>query len=155
VYASRPTAQMKTIMDRLTLMNLYTRTFGRMPVVGAATSGVAPTGGTARELADFFGSKVGVVGVNTASLNAAYAPLTEEHYPKQKRKAIRMGQKLVDTVQLPVHARRKSLKMRWIDLLWQNFIVRLVLSHPEQFAGVIRTWRNNGMVPVEKLPDFP
>lgn len=153
VYASRPTAQMKSLMDRLTLLNLYTRSFGKMLVVGAATSGVAPTRGTARELADFFGNKIGIVGVNTASLNAAYAPLDDENYPKQKQAAIRMGRKLADRVRLPVHVRRKSLKMRWINLLWRYFIVRLVVKNPEQFAGVIQIWRENGMVSAQQLPE--
>jgi len=68
VYEGYPPAQMKTLMDRPALLDLYTRTFARQKTVGVATSGGAPTRGVARSLADFFGQRVAILGAKTTSI---------------------------------------------------------------------------------------
>jgi hypothetical protein len=59
---------MKTLLDRPTLLALYTRTFEWHRSAGVATSGVAPTGGVVRGLASFFGRRVGAIGAKTTAL---------------------------------------------------------------------------------------
>jgi multimeric flavodoxin WrbA len=144
VYEGQPTAQLKTLMDRLTLLNLYTDLFEKPCSVGVTTSGVAPTRGLARELAVFFGRRVGVVGAKTANLAMGYQPLAEVHAQRLPDRARRLGRRLVRQIQSHALGQRRSLMGIWISILRRLFIRPLVVKNAEQFAGVIQIWREKG-----------
>jgi len=137
VYEGHATAQLKTLMDRLTLLVLYTDTFARQRSVGVATSGLAPTRSTAR-VADLFGHCSGTIGAKVASLAEGYRPLTVADFPRLPRRARALGRRLVRDIW---HFRAFSLKRAWIGFL-RGLLRRFVVErHPDQFAGVIRIWR--------------
>jgi len=147
VYEGFPPAQMKTLMDRLTLLNLYTRTFARQKTIGVATSGVAPTSGVARTLADFFGHRVAIIGAKTTTIKHGYTRLSEVGNDRLRAQAVALGQRLVDEICVP---RRQWLPTPievWFRLfLWPHVVKPLVTRHPEQFAGVMRIWKEKGML---------
>lgn len=138
VYEGQPTAQLKTLMDRLALLVLYADTFARQHSVGVATSGLAPTGGTAKA-ADLFGHCSGTIGAKVASLAQGYRPLTEADFPRLPRRARALGRRLVRDIRHPDQG--FNLKRAWIGFL-RGLLRRFVVErHPDQFAGVIRIWR--------------
>jgi NAD(P)H-dependent FMN reductase len=144
VYADQPTAQLKTLMDRLTLLNLYAYTFEQQRSVGVATSGVAPTGGVAKNLAGFFGRRSGAIGAKTASLARGYQPLADVHKPGLPAQARALGRRLVADIWTPRRLRFPPLDYVWF-LVLQRFVVRrLVTRQPDQFAGVLRIWQEKG-----------
>jgi len=143
VYEGEPTAQLKTLMDRLTLLNLYTNTFEGKRTVGVTTSGVAPTIGLAKRLADFFGQRSGVIGAKTASISKGYQPLADVHPSRLPERARELGRRLIRDIERP--QRRLPSPMRlWVRFL-RRFVVRpLVEGNPDQFAGVLAIWKEKG-----------
>lgn len=147
VYSGHPPAQMRTLMDRLTLLNLYTGTFERQRTLGVATSGVAPVGGVAKDLAVFFGRCHATIGAKTASIKHGYRPLKEHHDPRLPPRARVSGRRLVQEIRSPRRRWLPAFKEAWIALL-RRFVVRpLVLGQRDQFAGVLRIWQEKGWIP--------
>jgi NAD(P)H-dependent FMN reductase len=144
VYGGQATAQLKTFLDRLTLLNLYTHTFERQWSVGVATSGVAPTRGLARGLAMLLGRPSGIVGAKTASVARGYRPLVEAHSPRLPTRARAVGRRLVANIECPRRLRAPSLGQLWHRILMRLVIRPLVTGHPDQFAGVLRIWEEKG-----------
>jgi NAD(P)H-dependent FMN reductase len=135
VYEGQPTAQLKTLMDRLALLVLYTDLFARQRSVGVATSGLAPTRGTAKA-AEMFGLSSGIIGARTSSLSRGYQPLSERHAPRLPGRARALGRKLVRDVRSSDRALDvKQLYMEILRSLLNRFLVR---RNPEQFAGAMR-----------------
>lgn len=144
VYADQPTVQLKTLLDRLTLLNLYAYIFERQRSVGVATSGVAPTGGVAKNLAGFFGRRSGAIGAKTASLARGYQPLADVHKPGLPAQARALGRRLVADIRSPRRLCFLPLDYVWL-LVLQRFVVRrLVTRQPAQFAGVLHIWQERG-----------
>ena len=138
-YEGEPTAQLKTLLDRLTLLNLYTRTFEGAWSVGVATSGVAPTSGVAKHLADFFGQRAGIIGAKTTTVARGYGSLSADHDPRLPERARKLGRLLAARIAHPPR-RLPSPMLVWISIL-RRFVVRpLVEGNPEQFAGVLAIW---------------
>ena len=139
-YEGETTAQLKALMDRLTLLNLYTRTFEGAWSEGVATSGVAPTSGVAKHLADFFGQRAGIIGAKTTTIARGYGSLSADHDPRLPERARRLGRLLVARIAHPPR-RLPSPMLLWISIL-RRFVVRpLVEGNPEQFAGVLAIWK--------------
>jgi multimeric flavodoxin WrbA len=152
VYEGSPPAQMKTLMDRLTLLNLYTRTFARQKTIGVATSGVAPTGGVARTVADFFGQGVAIIGAKTTSIERGYTRLGETENIRLRERAAALGERLVAEIRSPNRRWLPTPIEVWFRLFLWPYVVRpLVTRHPEQFAGVIRIWKEQGMAPASTM----
>lgn len=137
VYEDQPTAQLKTLMDRLALLCLYTDTFAKQHSVGVATSGLAPTSNTAKAAA-IFGQCSGIIGAKVASFTEGYQPLVEAHSPRLPRRARTLGRRLVQDIQRPDRA--FNLERAWINFLRGLLRRFVVMRHPDQFAGVIRIW---------------
>jgi NAD(P)H-dependent FMN reductase len=153
VYGGQPTAQLKTFLDRLTLLNLYTHTFDRQWSVGVATSGVAPTRGLARGLAVHLGRPSGIVGAKTASVARGYQPLTEVHSPRLPTRARAVGRRLVADIQRPRRLRAPSLGHLWHRILMRLVIRPLVNGHPGQFTAVLRIWEEKGWTGAGGTPE--
>jgi multimeric flavodoxin WrbA len=137
VYEGQTTAQLKTLQDRLTLFILYTDLFSRQRTVGVATSGIAPTKGTAKKAAEFSRCS-GIIGAQTASFTKGYRPLAEAHSPRLPRRARALGRKLVRDIR---NAKAFDLKRAWIGFLRFLLNTFLVSRYPDQFAGAIRMQR--------------
>ncbi|MFW5769115.1 MAG: flavodoxin family protein [Spirochaetota bacterium] len=137
VYEGMPTAQLKTLLDRMTLLNLYAATFSDKLSVGVATSGIAPPRGTARTAAGMFGSVVGIIGAKTATLKGGMKHLEERHDPGLPRKARRLGGKLVKKALTSERKRFSSLKAAWIYFLRKYLLKKLVTRFPEDFRAAI------------------
>jgi multimeric flavodoxin WrbA len=135
VYEGQPTAQLKTLMDRLALFVLYTDLFAQQRSVGVATSGLAPTRGTAKA-AEMFGRSSGIIGAQTASLRKGYQPLAERHSPRLPRRARALGGKLVRDIRRSDRA--LDLRRLYIAALRSLLNRFLVERNPELFAGAIR-----------------
>lgn len=144
VYADRPTAQLKTLMDRLTLLNLYTDTFHRQRTVGVATSGIAPTRGVAREIATFFGRRQGIIGSTTASISRGYEPLAERPNPRLRVRARALGRSLVTRIQSTSRVRLPSLTQIYFNMLRRLALRPLLTRHADLFAGVLQIWKEKG-----------
>lgn len=143
VYGGQPTAQLKALLDRLTLLNLYARAFERQWTVGVATSGVAPTGGVAAGLADFFGRRVGAIGGKTTTVATGYRPLSEDHDPRLPGRARKLGRLL--TARISGVSRGLPSPMGiWIGILRRLVIRPLVEGNPDQFGGVLAIWKEKG-----------
>ena len=144
VYEGQPTAQLKTFLDRITLLNLYTHTFEHKWSVGVATSGVAPTRGLAKELAMLFGQRSGVIGAKTTSIDRGYQRLADVHSPRLPKRARAVGRKLVQDVLSGSRWRLPRPQDLWIAALRRWVVRPLVTGHPEQFAGVLDIWQAKG-----------
>jgi len=142
VYEDQPTAQLKTLMDRVALLALYADIFSRQHSVGVATSGLAPTGNTARA-AEMFGRCSGVIGAKVTSLTEGYRMLAEAHSPCLPRQARALGRRLVRDIQLPDRA--FNLKRAWIGFLRRLLRRFVVERQPDLFAGVIRIWQEKAL----------
>lgn len=135
VYADAPTALLKTLMDRMTLLVLYTALFEDKPTVGVATSGFAPTKGVAKKIA-MFGQRCGVIGANTTTFKRGPQPLDRFHKPNLPLQANKTGKKLVCRI---LSGRRVlNLDGLWIHVLRKYFLSKLVAGHPDFFAAVIK-----------------
>ena len=141
VYEGQPTAQLKTFLDRLTLLNLYVGTFTEQYSVGVATSGIAPTRCTAKAAAEGLGRCCGTLGAKTASLAHGYQPLSRSHSPRLPDRARGLGERLVRTIRHPRKLSTVHLNHLWIGFLRQVLKHVVVKRSPEQFAGVLRLWR--------------
>jgi multimeric flavodoxin WrbA len=144
VYEGEPTAQLKVLLDRLTLLHLYTQTFEDQRTIGIATSGVAPTRGVAKSLANFFGRPVGILGAKTSTVAHGYRPLTDSHPDRLPEKARRMGERLAHHLSAPSRIQIPTPQALWIALLRHVIIRRMITGNPEQFNGVIEIWRQRG-----------
>ncbi len=141
VYEGEATALFKTFVNRNTLFSLYMGIFDEQKTLGVATSGIAPAGKVARDVASLFGNKYGTVTAKTASLSKGYINITEEAYPKVKEKAHKLGYRFASK---DVHKTGKKLKVRWIQFLRRNFLKKIILKSPDQFKGVIKYWKKKG-----------
>jgi NAD(P)H-dependent FMN reductase len=139
VYGDQPTAQLKTLLDRLTLLNLYTDTFRRQRSVGVATSGVAPAGKVAKGLATVLGRRAGAIGARTASVTQGYRPLAQAHKAALPGRARAMGRTLVTAIRSP--RRPPPVIYAWFWVLRRLVLRPMVTRHPNQFAGVLSIWR--------------
>jgi NAD(P)H-dependent FMN reductase len=146
VYSDRPTARLATFIDRATVLNLFTDTFGGKRSVGVATSGLAPTGGVARKTADLFGQRSGHVGARTATFEHGYRALSAETHPGLPTKARAVGRKLVGDVVGPARLRVPGPFTLWVWLLRRVVLRRFVTRHADQFAGVLRIWRERRLL---------
>lgn len=144
VYEGGPSAQMKTLLDRLTLLSLFTLTFEGKWCVGVATSGIAPTGGVAADLSNSFGFSGGHIGATTSTIKHGYRPLDEFHQARLPNRAQALGQKLVARIQTSSRPGLHLIKWQWIRFLHNAFIQPMVTGHPEQFGGVLQIWREKG-----------
>lgn len=143
VYEGQPAAQMCTLLDRLCLLNLYGYLLDGKWAVGVATSGVAPTGGVADNLANFFGRNCGKIGATTATLTGGYHVLANHHHPNLPVRARALGHKLVQSIQRPAW-QSVTLKYLWIEFLRRVLLRRLVTRNAGQFAGILPVWQERG-----------
>lgn len=140
VYEGHTTALLKTFLDRITMLNLYTDTFYKQYSVGVATSGVAPYKKLAAELSQNFGKPVGYIGAKTATLKHAYQDLKNVHKKGLEEKAKKLGEKLVYRI---IKGKSGfSVKGIWISILRKLILKPMVLRNKEQFCGVIEIWKD-------------
>jgi len=135
VYADAPTAILKTLMDRMTLLNLYAATFQKKFSIGVATSGLAPTKGVAKGIAEMFGQRCGAIGATTATLENGPQPLEQNHRPDLPARANKLGKRFVNRISAnkPVF----SLKSLWINILRKYLLSKMVTRFPKFFGGAI------------------
>ena len=146
VYEGGPTAQLKTVMDRSALFALYADSFSKPRSVGVATSGVAPTRKVAREISEIFGRRIATITSKTAKLSGGYIPLSAKNNPGLKKRAKRVGLKLLDRIERPTTIEPAGLKYLWIGFLRRIFLKRLITNNPGQFEGIIRIWKEKGWI---------
>lgn len=138
VYGGKPTAQLKTLFDRITLLKLYAMILEDGYSIGVATSGIAPTGGVAKEITEFFGRRIGTIGIKCGSLKKGYQHLAENSNHKKRDKARKLGRKLVEKCQKG--GKTFSLKHLWINFLRKYLLSRMIKRNEEEFAGIIPIW---------------
>ncbi len=148
VYSGEPTAQLKTFLDRLTLFKLYSNIFNKQKTVGVTTSGIAPTKRLAKNLGNFFGRRVGIIGVKTATLKKGYQPLIDHYNKKIPKRAHMLGKKLVKKIEQDSNPR--GFTYWWINFLRKHLLSRVLKNSPEHFAGVIPIWLENGWLKSKK-----
>jgi multimeric flavodoxin WrbA len=144
VYEGHPSAQLKTLQDRLALFSLYYGNFDHLWTVGLATSGLAPSGGTAREATNCFGKRFATLGMRTATFGGVARPLEETISARRAARARRLGARLVRRTQGTARFSLANLKGAWIVFLRRHLIVKELRGDRERFAGVIRAWRRKG-----------
>jgi NAD(P)H-dependent FMN reductase len=144
VYEGQPTAQLKTFLDRMTLLGLYTRTYEAQRSVGVATSGVAPTAGVAKYVAGMFGQRCGVIGAKTTSIAHGYQRLAEVHDRRLPERARALGRSLVARIQTAHQPRFPTPAHLWYGILARFVLQPMVARNAEQFAGVLQIWREKG-----------
>jgi hypothetical protein len=147
VYEGSPSAQFKTFLDRLTLLNLYTNLFERQHSVGVATSGVAPTKPVAKGIAFVLGRPVGTIGARTSTPAHGYQPLSMVHDPRLPEKARTLGQHLMMNIRQSRSFRFPSREYLIYLLCQRAFLRPMVLNNPDQFAGVLHIWEVQGKIP--------
>jgi len=149
VYLGSPSAQMKLLLDRLSLLQCYAGTFDRHWSVGVATSSQGPNLGVARRLASFFGHPVGALGARTCTAREGCQPLASHHPRRLPERARALGRRLV------ADARAGRRAIRPLDPAWREaallsplrrllFVRPLIVLHPEPYAAVLRIWREKG-----------
>lgn len=144
VYEGYPSAQMKTVMDRVSLLNLYAGAHEDKYAIGVATSGIAPTRKTAKTCAITFGRRLDWIGGKTASLDGGYTNISKDSHPKLVSKAKRKGKKLVKYSEKP--KLKRSLFYRWINFLRKRFLSRLVRKNKDQFKAVYEIMVDKGWI---------
>jgi NAD(P)H-dependent FMN reductase len=147
VYEGGPSAQFKTFLDRMTLLNLYTNLFERQHSVGVATSGIAPTEGVAKGLAVVLWQPAGTIGAKTCTRLHGYQPLAAVHDPRLPDKARALGRRLVANIRQPQRFRFPSREYLIYWLCLRAFLRPMVLNNPDQFAGVLDIWESQGKLP--------
>ena len=147
VYEGGPSAQFKTFLDRLTLLNLYTDLFERQHSVGVATSGIAPTEDVAKGIAFVLGHPTGTIGAKTCTPAHGYQSLATVHDPRLPEKAQALGKRLVANIRKPKRFRFPSREYLVYRLCQRAFLQPMVLDNPDQFAGVLRIWETQGKLP--------
>lgn len=150
VYEGAPTAQLKTLMDRLTLLHLYTNLFENLFSVGIATSGIAPTKGVASELASFFGRRSGYIGATTSTVAHGYRPLAQAHDPRLPLRARKLGKRLVADILSPERFRLPQWNRLFYRMMWSGFLLPMAMNNPTQFTGVLRLLDEKGKLPKNK-----
>jgi multimeric flavodoxin WrbA len=142
VYGGNPTAQLKTLMDRITLLKLYAGILDDGYSVGVATSGIAPTKSVAKDAASMFGKRIGQIGVKCANLSGDFKSLDVDLDHKDKEKAKELGRELVKKCR--EGGKGWSLKSAWVNFLRKFFLKRLILRNKEMFSGIIKIWKDKG-----------
>jgi multimeric flavodoxin WrbA len=142
VYSGQATAILKTLQDRLTLLKLFTGILSSAKTIGVTTSGIAPTKKLGKNLANFFGRKVGIVGIKCASLKSGYQNINDVCSEKDRKKAKKLGMKLMNSIKK--QKKTRSLIYSWINFLRKHLLSRMIRNNPEQFRGVLSTWREKG-----------
>lgn len=148
VYADGPTALLKTLMDRFTLLNLFVGIFEKQYTVGVSTSGFAPNKKLAKKIAMVMGHKIGVIGVKTSSIKNGYQSLKDLKKDRLNRKAHELGRKLVSSIRL--NKKPHSFMYWWINFLRKHLIKRVIKNNPEQFSGILPIWQQKGWLKPEK-----
>jgi len=143
VYAGRPMARMKTLMDRLTLLIRYAGTFDDRHS-GVATSGIAPVGGVAREAAGAFVRVTSAIGAKTASATSSIPGLLHIDDRRLPDGARSLGRRLVRDVEGYGERLSTRLQGRWYSFLRRRMLRRFIVSNAERFAGVVFIWRQKG-----------
>ena len=139
VYSGEPTGYLKILIDRLTLLKLYSDILNSQNSVGVTTSGIAPTKKLAKRIANFFGRRVGIIGVKTASIKRGYQSLNNMNNGKILEKANTLGKTLVESIKNNHHPR--TLFYWWITFLRKHLLSRVIKNSPEQFSSVIPIWK--------------
>lgn len=147
VYEGAPTAQLKTLMDRLALVHLYTILFERQFSVGVATSGIAPTKEVAKGLAFFFGRRSGYIGATTSTVAHGYRHLAEFHDPRLPDRARKIGRCLVADIQVPDRFRLPQRDSVVLWTLWKCFVRPMAANNPDQFSAVLSILDQKGRLP--------
>jgi multimeric flavodoxin WrbA len=147
VYEGGPSAQFKTFLDRLTLLNLYTNLFEHQHSVGVATSGIAPTEEVAKSMAFVLGRPAGTIGARTCTPAQGYQSLATDHDMRLPMKAQALGQRLVANIRQPKRFRFPSREYLIYQMCQRVFLRPMVLNNPDQFAGVLRIWEEQGKLP--------
>jgi hypothetical protein len=142
VYGGNVTAQLKTLMDRITLLKLYAGILDEGYSVGVSTSGIAPTKGVAKDAASMFGRRIGHMGVKTASLSGGFKSLDVDSDHEDKEEALELGRELAGKCQQD--GGKWSLKYAWIGFLRKVFLKRLILKNKKSFSGIIQIWKEKG-----------
>jgi len=142
VYSGDPTAILKTLMDRLTLLLLYVDLFDKQLSVGVTTSGIAPPNKLAKKIGSHFGHLVGIIGIKTASLKNGYRALKDIPYHKKRKKARKLGRELVFKIQS--NTKPRGLFYIWINFLRKHLLSRVLKNNPDQFGRVIPIWQEKG-----------
>jgi hypothetical protein len=102
--------------------------------------------GVAKELATFFGQSVGVIGAKTATIANGYQPLTKVHPDRLPARAHKLGQRLVQRSRQQASRRAPTLTRLWIGLLRRTILRPLVRGNADQFAGILRIWKEKGFI---------
>ena len=144
VYGGNVSAQLKTLMDRITLLKLYAGILSDGYSVGVATSGIAPTKKVAKDAADMFGRRIGNIGVKCATLSGEFNQLDVTSDVKDKKKARELGRELVEKCRNG--GRSWTLKSAWIGFLRKVFLKRLILRNKDMFSGIIKIWKQKGWI---------
>ncbi|TFF97763.1 MAG: flavodoxin family protein [Promethearchaeota archaeon] len=139
VYGGKVTAQLKTLMDRITLLKLYGGILSDGFSVGVATSGIAPTKSVAKDAASLFGHRIGEIGVKCASINGGFKPLKANSDQKKKKIARELGIELVERCKSGDIG--WSLKKGWINFLRKTFLKKMIQKNENFFKGVIKIWK--------------
>jgi multimeric flavodoxin WrbA len=147
VYSGDPTAILKTLMDRLTLLLLYIDLFDKQLSVGVTTSGIAPTKKLAKKIGSHFGHIVGIIGIKTASLKHGYTALRDISFHKKMEEARKLGKKLVLKIQS--NSRPHAFFYTWINFLRKHLLSRVLKNNPDQFARVIPIWQEKGWLKIK------
>ena len=144
VYEGYPTAQLKTIQDRVALQCLYLGLFDDKWAVGVSTSGIAPTNKTAKLSAEPFGKLAGTVSAKTASLKRGYQRPDKKRQCDIYDKARKSGERLVKNIKQNPLLSAGRLKSVWIDFLRKHFLKKMIVKNPDLFSGVIEEWKKRG-----------
>ena len=139
MYSGEPTGYLKILIDRLTLLKLYSDILNSQNSVGVTTSGIAPTKKLAKRIANFFGRRVGIIGVKTASIKRGYQSLNNMNNGKILEKENTLGKTLVESIKNNHHPR--TLFYWWITFLRKHLLSRVIKNSPEQFSSVIPIWK--------------
>lgn len=142
VYGGNVTAQLKTLMDRITLLKLYAGILDEGYSIGVSTSGIAPTKGVAKDAASMFGRRIGHIGVKTASFSGGFKSLEVDSDHEDKEEALELGRELTEKCQQG--GGKWSLKYAWIGFLRKVFLKRLILKNKKSFSGIIQIWKEKG-----------
>jgi multimeric flavodoxin WrbA len=143
-YEGQPPARLKVFLERLMLLNLYTLMFSRQYVMGVATSGLSWCDDLAESLTTGLGWHSGTISARTSTLAHGYRPLAEAHPKRLLAQARALGRRLVANIRTPSWARHLQPGYLVFRLMHRFLLRRMVTQNPEQFAGVLRVWREQG-----------
>jgi multimeric flavodoxin WrbA len=142
VYSGQATAPLRAFIDRLTLLKLYSDILNSAKTIGVTTSGIAPTHKLAKELANFFGRRIAIIGIKCASLKKGYQKLAESYDKNDYIKAFNLGKKLI--LSIKQEKKPRVLFNAWINFLRKYLLSRVIKNNSEQFIGVLPVWYERG-----------